>query len=409
MRQLTELEWKNFNVSKREGFTPTVEIEHWEENGTLGIVLFDNQDKDWSFVALTKISGEYDTYDTGMNNATVDEAREKLFLAMKREDKSINKMLEEIKKLGNSPEMQRALQDMANKNTETIMNLDLEKTKPYTFDVIKYYNKLKKAGQTLIHHVYFYLDFWMKNKKTFVLSKKMVEAMRNTDLPEDLAPQDFKYPFNHFIITSPFTLCEDKEIKVHTILITNCSFHEVKDPDGNWIGVPFDPDNPNPDIPENRRKDLLCVSVIGDDSTTHINIPQGETFKHFKDSCCQGKGKILSEQLIKMAFNTILYINDHSRDKKDTEEIRNKFNSHSHGIMHKHSFCPYIYLKTPSSYKSVNEDANGKTLDCRFIVRGHWRNQVCGPFRAERRRIWIAPFWKGPELSKVINKTYVVK
>lgn len=33
----------------------------------------------------------------------------------------------------------------------------------------------------------------------------------------------------------------------------------------------------------------------------------------------------------------------------------------------------------------------------RWIVRGHWRWQACGPNYSERRRIWISPFIKGPE------------
>lgn len=32
-----------------------------------------------------------------------------------------------------------------------------------------------------------------------------------------------------------------------------------------------------------------------------------------------------------------------------------------------------------------------------YIVRGHWRNQVHGPGRTGRKRIWIQPYWKGPE------------
>jgi hypothetical protein len=33
----------------------------------------------------------------------------------------------------------------------------------------------------------------------------------------------------------------------------------------------------------------------------------------------------------------------------------------------------------------------------RWLVRGHWRNQACGPGLGLRERIWIAPHWKGPE------------
>jgi len=39
----------------------------------------------------------------------------------------------------------------------------------------------------------------------------------------------------------------------------------------------------------------------------------------------------------------------------------------------------------------------GWKIKTKFIVRGHWRNQAHGPGRSERKRIWIEPFWKGPE------------
>lgn len=37
----------------------------------------------------------------------------------------------------------------------------------------------------------------------------------------------------------------------------------------------------------------------------------------------------------------------------------------------------------------------------RFVVRGHWRRQAVGKGRAERKTIWIHPFWKGPENAAV--------
>lgn len=33
----------------------------------------------------------------------------------------------------------------------------------------------------------------------------------------------------------------------------------------------------------------------------------------------------------------------------------------------------------------------------RWVVRGHWRQQACGPDRSERQTIWIPPHIKGPE------------
>lgn len=42
----------------------------------------------------------------------------------------------------------------------------------------------------------------------------------------------------------------------------------------------------------------------------------------------------------------------------------------------------------------------------RFTVRGHWRNQACGPSRQERKRIWVQPFWKGPKEGEKLTHVY---
>lgn len=44
----------------------------------------------------------------------------------------------------------------------------------------------------------------------------------------------------------------------------------------------------------------------------------------------------------------------------------------------------------------ANQRAGWK-VRVRYVVRGHWRNQACGQGRGERRKQWIAPFWKGPQ------------
>jgi hypothetical protein len=47
----------------------------------------------------------------------------------------------------------------------------------------------------------------------------------------------------------------------------------------------------------------------------------------------------------------------------------------------------------------------------RWVVRGHWRWQACGVGHTERRRIWIAPFIKGPEDAPlaVTNHVYALR
>lgn len=45
-------------------------------------------------------------------------------------------------------------------------------------------------------------------------------------------------------------------------------------------------------------------------------------------------------------------------------------------------------------------------LKHRHIVRGHYKNQVHGPARAMRKRIWIMPYWQGPEDGAALVHTY---
>lgn len=42
----------------------------------------------------------------------------------------------------------------------------------------------------------------------------------------------------------------------------------------------------------------------------------------------------------------------------------------------------------------------------RFVVRGHWRNQACGLKMKERRKLWIKPYWKGPETAQEMERLY---
>jgi hypothetical protein len=44
----------------------------------------------------------------------------------------------------------------------------------------------------------------------------------------------------------------------------------------------------------------------------------------------------------------------------------------------------------------------------RWVVRGHWRKQVCGVGRSERKRRWIEPYWKGPEKGTRIVREHQV-
>lgn len=69
-----------------------------------------------------------------------------------------------------------------------------------------------------------------------------------------------------------------------------------------------------------------------------------------------------------------------------------------------------IYIDKHALHDSNNSQLNKfKEYAIRFIVRGHWRNQPCGQHFTERKLIWIKPYYKGPEMTGLVSRPYIVK
>jgi hypothetical protein len=51
--------------------------------------------------------------------------------------------------------------------------------------------------------------------------------------------------------------------------------------------------------------------------------------------------------------------------------------------------------------------SGGREILHRFMVRGHWRRAAPG-WKDQRVR-WIEPYWKGPDIAAVIERTYKLK
>lgn len=70
---------------------------------------------------------------------------------------------------------------------------------------------------------------------------------------------------------------------------------------------------------------------------------------------------------------------------------------------------PPIIVERKTNETSSSGLGKGNTIEKRFIVRGHWRNQSCGINQQSRKIIWIKPYYKGLEMAELINKQYIVK
>lgn len=58
-------------------------------------------------------------------------------------------------------------------------------------------------------------------------------------------------------------------------------------------------------------------------------------------------------------------------------------------------------------HENVTHSPSGRRYTHRWVVRGHWRDQACGPGLKERRRVWVPAYTKGPADAPLIEKETV--
>jgi hypothetical protein len=251
--------------------------------------------------------------------------------------------------------------------------------------------------------------------KTFILDSKLLEAFQNTDIPLDMCPSDFKYPFDSFMIESNVPLCtQDRKIRqINTHNIIYFSSNAKK----SFLEANLDKYNVNNDDMQTLNENYHEHTIFNLDSvskivtTSRILIPNNTKLKVALSSNNFPEEFIASSQLylqtyMNVFYNTLLYINDPNRNQQETEIHETRLAGGKKG--HNLSRQNYIILHAPKNYKSLSE-GTGRTIDKRFIVRGHWRQQAYGEDRSLRKQIWIYPFYKGPEFGEVLNKPYLVK
>jgi hypothetical protein len=255
------------------------------------------------------------------------------------------------------------------------------------------------------------IETWKDNgAKTFILSKDLVEAFQHTDIPMDLCPTDFYYPFDTFLIESesPMFVTSTSIGNRHVFSILYLSDNAIyQNQNRTFIkgdGTVIDKLEWNKSLTAFYPADELGVENM----MIHMknNHPIIEAVEQPKlDFGLVPLDKSDAQNMINIFYNTVMYINDPERNRAETESNHTRKIKDGHGK--KSVSMGYILLKPPKSYLPLST-GGGHTIDKRFVVRGHWRMQSYGEKHSLRKSMWIKPYWKGPELAEVINKPYKV-
>ena len=278
--------------------------------------------------------------------------------------------------------------------------------------------RTSKAAQLLMiigDVVSAFRDWTNCGAKIFQLSDDLLEAFTYTDIPMRMTPGDFKYPFDSFIIESgnkPLFITKTNigPIGVHTLLYS-CPESIIKKSGVDPVIVTMD----GKKLHGFQSDRIIYGFMPVEEGMERIRLDLGDnvTFEETANHPRSNAVEVACDEddmrnIINIFYNTVMYINDPSRNIAETQSIQTRKVAVTSGGQKTRQ--PYILLSTPKNYVPLNRGRheNGE-LTCRFPVRGHWREQAHGEKHSLRKTIWVFPFWKGPELSEVVSHPYHLK
>lgn len=115
----------------------------------------------------------------------------------------------------------------------------------------------------------------------------------------------------------------------------------------------------------------------------------------------------------KLLSRLIAGVSIHMADPRVREEARRRARSSSYRrrrsgppLAHDFVFGEDVRLDVRAAVREYAE-RGGTTPKVQSLIRGHWKWQVCGAGRAERKWIHVEPYWRGPEDAPILVRSHV--
>ncbi len=302
-------------------------------------------------------------------------------------------------------------------------------------DIFKYYDlkqrrvplALPAGGYELLNDIPVAVgNFFHGQSKHFYFSDNLVEQLLNTDT----APLT-RLPFVSSLLT--FTHPAVSEIALKLMKEKEkLPFISAKDLKVGVICTRFDAEILMTYMAYNDAFGLLTwgIEPLGAiDGNKVTDDPERYPVNLWAESWSADSDPGQQKALTSIVLNSIAYLNSTRADLEELADPRNAFlaslrsASRTKRAMHASKANEMTSHPTVVAGSSVspivlsnelrNPDAagphTGRTINSRFLVRGHWRRQAHGKGRMDRKIIFIEPFVKGPDIAELVNKPYIVK
>ena len=177
---------------------------------------------------------------------------------------------------------------------------------------------------------------------------------------------------------------------------------------------------------DNQPKSLVTKTPDPEDTAIHVYATDGthvlntlierkgltwDSFDELPDTVDSDRDKEARQTVRQIVFGTLAYASSVERAIEAVAVERSKRAKNDEGPKAQRWDVGRTIRLDPNLVRAARTGSReiALRLKYRHIVRGHYRNQAHGIRHSERRRQWIAPFWKGPVDGAALVHTYVLE
>jgi hypothetical protein len=318
-------------------------------------------------------------------------------------------------------------------------------TNPYSLDEIMGSGQAVRSEFRSIMNMLMHTYNFSKNRMVFRFEEGITAKLLHTDLNK-VDSAFIETPFDSLYISIP----HNEEMYIPN---QHTGLHKVKglyvclkkDLDLKGVELPFgklDADGYHPDVKFNGQPATKCLRIMAigekndksplgdlDDATMYMSffLAPGDIFPQvekiaskYREASFEGSETYM-QKLFSFCINALLYINNpasdmqrvHAKFEKYVGKDKSAVDKKNKGLSKLDCISVgrtvYITGEFREQYRSGSLKSFTITAPM-WMVRGHYRNQVCGVGKTKRALIWIEPYSKGKGITDVVaGRDYVVQ
>ncbi len=268
------------------------------------------------------------------------------------------------------------------------------------------------APSDLVTRLRFVVSFELHRRKVFWVDEALAFLLGKTDLDVDGGQLRVPFPAFALVLTDRTTLsyaerllAADESCPIRGYLLQAVTVYVVEEGDGAdrslHLGMAFDTRGADPPY----FIEHLVRAVEGE---RVVVAPEPQIELEVSSVIPPQKDPLGG--LLEITLNAVLYAVSPASEKIQRPSPRPKDRKGSAGPDEVFASDDVFYLPGPISISQsrqlerLDHVPSGRQIMTRFMVRGHWRR----PSRSwkDQSMRWIQPYWKGPDIAAVIERTY---